>query len=146
VAPLQLRVTRSVRKHIDQSTDQLQSVLDSKRRPGFVESLDSLQPRMPSLPRTPVPLNQPPKFSRKTSTHGGLTSEPGVTRPPTLTSEVEFSDNEAFEQTVAGICTPSVTAETTSDSAARLVMSTSTSPPASAVGQSMRGRRRWWRR
>jgi hypothetical protein len=58
-----------------------------------------------------------------------------VTRPPTLASEVEFSDDKSFEQTVAGILMPSVTTETPkeSDLEARLVMSASTSPPASAV-------------
>jgi hypothetical protein len=88
-----------------------------------------------TLPRTPVPKDQPPKSSRKTSTCGGLASKPGVTRPPTLASEVEFSDDKSFEQTVAGIRTPSVTTETPkgSGSAERLVMSASTSPPASAV-------------
>jgi hypothetical protein len=55
--------------------------------------------------------------------------------PPMPTSEVKFSDDESFEKTVAGIHTPSVTTETPKGSglAERLVMSTSTSPPASAV-------------
>jgi hypothetical protein len=107
---------------------------ESTRQTEFLDNLSSLHPRMP-LPRTPVPKDQPPKSSRKTSTHGGLASEPGVTRPPTPASEVKFSDDEAFEQRVAGIRTPSVTTETQkeSGSAARLVMSASTSPPASAV-------------
>jgi hypothetical protein len=120
------RITRSVRKHIDQSTDQLQSVLESTRQPGFVDNLSSLHPRMP-LPRTPVPKDQPSKSSRKTSTRGGLASEPGVTRPPTPVNEVEFSDEESFEQTVAGICTPSVRTETPkgSDSAAICIHFTS---------------------
>jgi hypothetical protein len=127
-------ITRSVRKHIDQSTDQLQSVLESTRQPVFVDNLSGLHHTMP-LPRTPVRKNQPPKSLRKTSTRGGLASEPGVTRPPTPASEVKFSDDETFEQTVAGICTPSVTTETPKGSnlAASLVMSASTSPPASAV-------------
>jgi hypothetical protein len=92
-------VTRSVGKHIDQSTHQLQSVLESTRQPEFVDNLSGLHPRM-TLPRTPVPKDQPPKSSRKTSTCGGLASEPGVTRPPTPASEVEFSDDKSFEKRV----------------------------------------------
>jgi hypothetical protein len=76
-----------------------------------MDNLSGLYPRMP-LPRTPVPKDQPPKSSRKTSTRGGLASEPGVTRPPTPASEVKFSDNKSLEQTMAGIRTPSVTTET----------------------------------
>jgi hypothetical protein len=80
------------------------------------------------LPRTPVPKDQPPKSSRKTSTLGGSTSKPGVTRPPTPASVVEFSDDETFEHSSVMTETPKG-----SDSAARLVMSASTLPPASAV-------------
>jgi ATP phosphoribosyltransferase len=51
-------ITRSVHKHIDQSTDQLQSVIESTRQPEFVDNLSGLHPRMP-LPRTPVPKISP---------------------------------------------------------------------------------------
>jgi hypothetical protein len=43
------RITRSVRKYIDQSTDQLQSVLESTRQPGFVENLSNLHPRQQDI-------------------------------------------------------------------------------------------------
>jgi hypothetical protein len=101
VAPLKPQ-SQGASVSIDQSTDQLQSVLESMRQPGFVNNPSGLHPTMP-LPRTPVPKDQPTKSSRKTRTRGGLASEPGVTRPPTPASEVEFLDNETFEQMVAGI-------------------------------------------
>jgi hypothetical protein len=89
------RITRSVHWHIDQSSDQLQSILESTRQSGFLKTLvQGLSSTMP-LPRMPVPATQPPKSS-STSSHGGRKSKAGRTRPGTPTSDLDFSDNEAF--------------------------------------------------
>jgi hypothetical protein len=53
------RITRSVRKHIDQSSDQLQSILESTRKSGFLKTLAQGSSSTMPLPRTPVPALSP---------------------------------------------------------------------------------------
>jgi hypothetical protein len=89
------RITRSMRKHIDQSSNQLQSILESTRQSGFLKTLVQGSSSTMPLPRTPVPAAQPPKSST-TSACGGRKSKAGRTRPGTPASNRDFSDNEAF--------------------------------------------------